>query len=94
MKKPLLIIGLLIGIIIALTLVQVWVSNRISTTGITLAKISDEISSYKRENALLSEDVLVNSSLTQIASSAAELGFVDVKSSVYINAPLPLAVVR
>ena len=71
---------------------QVIISNSLSTTGITLAKLEKELALYKKENILLQEKVLHISSLTHIASVASELGFVQEKSQVYLSTPLPLAV--
>lgn len=92
MKRPLLFIFFLFSIIMLLSVVQVVVSNRLSTTGLELAKMQEEIRLYKNENALLSERLLAASSLTQIASKAAELGFVEAKSPIVISAHVPIAV--
>lgn len=91
MKNPLFFIKCLGTIILVLSVVQVVVSNILSTTGITLSHLEDEIRVLKKENSALSEQVLTASSLTRIASSASELGFVDSKSYVFVTAPLPLA---
>lgn len=94
MTKPLLILGFLFTVIIALSLAHVVVSNSLSTTGIVLSKLEKQIDKYKKENALLSEYVLTQSSFTEIASQAAEMGFVHAKSQVYLSSPLPIAVHR
>lgn len=73
---------------------QVVASNRLSTTGIELEKIQSELAKYKKENAILEEKVLAASSLMNISKKAKELGFVESKSQVYINNPLPLALNR
>lgn len=94
MKKPISFITFLTCTILFLSIVQVVVSNRLSTAGTTLGKLQDEIKQYGTKNALLSEKLLIASSLMQIASSAANLGFVEGKSSVILTNPLPLAVKR
>lgn len=91
MKKPVIFIGINLAIIIALSLVQVVISNSISTTGIELGKLQDEISLLKKKNAVLHEQVLVASSLTNIASRAGELGFKDSSSPLVISREVPLA---
>ena len=91
MNKPYVVIIALVFVIISLTMVQVVVSNRLSTTGLALGKLEESISEYKNENTVLKEKVLIVSSLTYIASSAAKLGFVQTKTPVFLSTPLPLA---
>ncbi len=74
-----------------MSVVQVIVSNRLSTTGTELGELQDKITQYKKENAIIREKVLVASSLDHIASSAAELGFSDTNNHVFLSAPLPIA---
>jgi cell division protein FtsL len=89
MRKPIVFIILIITIVITLSIVQVTVSNSLSTTGIELAKIEEKITFYKRQNAILHEKVLVASSFTTIASKAAEMGFIDKQSRLFLpNSPL------
>lgn len=90
MKKPIIFIIAIICIIVSLSIVQVTVSNNLSTTGVELAKIEEKITFYKKENAVLKEKLLISSSLDSIASKAAELGFVEEKSRVFLSKP-PLA---
>lgn len=91
MKKPFLIILLNVFVIIILSLVQVVVANSISTTGIELGKIEQEVAVYKKKNAVLHEQVLISSSLTNIASVAGEMGFEESKKQLVIESPLPIA---
>ncbi len=91
MKKPLLFIGFNFIVITILSLIQVVVSNNISTTGIELGKLQDEISLLKKQNIVLREQVLISSSLTNIASRASEMGFKDSSSPLVISRNTPLA---
>jgi cell division protein FtsL len=91
MKRPRILITLILGIIIALSVVRIGIENSISTTGIELVALQESVEKYKKENALLSERYLEESSLTKIASVAAEKGFVQAKNQMYLSAPLPLA---
>ncbi len=91
MKKPLSFISFLVGIIIFLTVLQVVVSNRLSTTGFTLSKIQEEIISLRVENTRLAEQVLSDSSLTNVSSQAASLGFIEAKNPFFVSPQLPLA---
>ena len=72
-------------------MVRVTVENSISTTGIELMKLQEEVAAYKKDNALLQEKYLANSSLINIAAKARKKGFVDSTNQVYLSAPLPLA---
>lgn len=91
MKKPLFFISIIISIIIVLSIVQVAVANRISTTGVTLSKLQEELKIYKKENTYLHERILAASSLTTISEKAIGLGFTEVNNKVFLSAPLPLA---
>ncbi len=85
------LITIIISIVIVLSVVQVTVSNSLSTTGITLSKIEQETSLYKQENALLREKYLLYGSFTQIASKAAALGFIEGRSQVVVGNIVPIA---
>lgn len=91
MKKPILFVLFIIGTVFILSIVQVVVSNSLSTKGVSLGKLEDEKGAYKKENTLLKEKLLLASSYTNIASSAGTLGFVRSKAQVYLTSPLPLA---
>ncbi len=92
MKKAVTFITLVIGIIFVLSIIQIVVSNKLSTTGIVLGGLQDQIKTYKTENTLLAQQLLVLSSYNTIASSAADLGFITSKSPIVLSAPLPLAI--
>ncbi|OGH29383.1 MAG: hypothetical protein A3B41_01115 [Candidatus Levybacteria bacterium RIFCSPLOWO2_01_FULL_37_26] len=72
-------------IIILLSIVQAIVSNRLSTSGIVLGKIEEETRYYKTENAALAEGIFLETSLNNIASRAAVLGFVKEKSPLVLT---------
>lgn len=91
MKRPKLFIGLIFALVILLSVVRVSIENSISTTGIELVALNEELDEYKKDNYQLEEKYLRESSLTQIASRAAELGFVDTEKTVNLSTPLPLA---
>lgn len=85
------IIQSLILVTIVLTIVRIVVANSISTSGVELGKINENVNSYKLENYILSEKLLEQSSLSAIASEAAKLGFADTSDSFVLNNPLPIA---
>jgi hypothetical protein len=91
MKKPLFIIGFLGCITIALLLGRITLENSISTTGITLVDMQNEINTYKNENELLKVQYLSEASFTHIAAKAKKLGYIPVANEVDLTAPLPLA---
>lgn len=91
MKKPTLLVLFFVSIIIALSVVRVAILNSISTTGIELVNLQNELTVYKKQNVLLKEEYLAVSSLNEIDKKAKRLGFVDAKDHVYLSAPLPLA---
>ena len=92
MKKPALIITTLIFAILVLSIVRISVSNRISTSGIAIAGIEDQASTYKKENLVLQEQLLSISSYTEIASKAATIGFAPSKTNLVISSALPVAI--
>lgn len=94
MKKYNLIITVLILTTLFLFGARVIILNRMSTSGFAMSKINKESSFYKTQNAILSEYYLVGSSLTNLASAAAKLGFVEGKSNFVLTNLLPLAVKR
>ena len=91
MKRSLYLFSSLVTVIITLTIIHVVVSNMLSTTGIELEKLQTDLVKYKKENGIIQEQVLDQSSLSHIASAAATMGFINEKTPVVIEAPLPLA---
>ena len=92
MKKPTFIIFIILFLIVALSLMRVVVSNNLSTTGITLLRLENQLNSYKIENANLREKLLSVTSLFYISSESSQLGFVKNKNSFTLTKPLPLAI--
>lgn len=91
MKKSSVFITSIVFLVIVLSVIQVVVSNNLSTTGPVLSTFEQDLKTYKRENALLREKFLLASSLTNIASKAATLGFSEAKSQIVIKSSLPVA---
>lgn len=91
MKRPFLVIVFIIMIIVGLAIGQVAVSNRLSTAGIELENLQNETAMYKKENTLIEEKILEASSLQNLSKKAKSIGFVPVRSQVYLTNPLPLA---
>jgi hypothetical protein len=92
MKKPALIITTLVLTIVVLSVVKIFVSNRIATSGVVLGKVQEELLSYKLENTILSEKLYTLSSLTNIASKAYDLGYTDSKTDYVLSNQVPVAI--
>lgn len=92
MKKPIIFFTSVIMMVVILSVVQVVVSNSLSTTGIELSKIQKKRAFFARENAILRERLLTSSSLIYVASRAGELGFVEEKERMFINQAIPIAI--
>lgn len=91
MKKPLFLLGFLGMIVIALLLAQITLVNSLSTTGINLVDLQNQIDAYKKQNEILKVAYLQEASYTTIADKAKQLGYVPVKSEIDLAAPMPLA---
>lgn len=93
MKKPALIITFLIGIIISLSIIKAIVYNRLSTSGVFVGEVEEEINFYKTQNAILSEKLLTLSSLTNIKDRAKKEGFTNERTLfMVLKTSKPLAV--
>lgn len=87
MKRYMTLLFGMVGIIIVLFIVQISISNMLSTGGIRLSQIQQQIADYQRSNAILREQIYSQASLTNISSKADKLGFVaeDKKTALVIT---------
>ena len=69
MKKPIAILSVLIIAIVGLVGVRSVVANSLSTSGVELGSTQVETKKFKKENAILKEEILKYSSLNYISSS-------------------------
>lgn len=94
MKRGYIVITGLVLIIVMLSVVQISISNMLSTGGIQLAHVQAQIAEYQKENAILKEKIYSVASLTNIAEKADKLGYVPDtgKSTLVIANPAPLAI--
>lgn len=92
MKKEFVIGIATMLILLSVTILQIIISNSLSTKGIALSGIEAEIDSYKKENMQLNEKILFSSSLTHVASAAAAMGFSPEKDVVDISGVVPIAI--
>jgi cell division protein FtsL len=91
MRKPIVLITLLGILVVVLLIARITLVNSISTTGIKLVDLQNQISMYKKENELLKVQYLQAASYTSISTKAKQLGYVNVKSQIDLAAPLPMA---
>lgn len=90
MKKPMFVLGGLFAVVVALSLVRIYLVSTISTTGMTLVELQNQAKDIEKQNELLREQYLQAASLTTINAKAKEMGFIPVKSQLNMDAP-PLA---
>lgn len=92
MKKSHIIIIFLLGLIVSMSMIKGIVYNRLSTSGVFVGRVEDEIVYYKTQNAKLLEELLISTSLINIASKATEAGFVNDDSLMVLKTSNSLAV--
>lgn len=92
MKKCYIIIIFLLGLVICLSIGKAILHNALSTSGIYVSKAEREINFYKTQNAILSEEFLTASSLTNIIEKAKASGFTNENTLMVIKTSRPLAV--
>lgn len=91
MKKPMVLLGGLFGVVVMLSVVRITLVNSISTTGVELVDIQKQVDEVEKQNELLKEQYLQAASFTTIDKKAKEMGFAPAKSHLNMAAPLPLA---
>ena len=91
MKKPILIISILLVIVLSLAIVRIYISNQVATSGVILGQVQNEIDTYKIQNIQLSEKLYSQSSLTNISEEATKEGFVTQSSDFVLNGQVPVA---
>jgi cell division protein FtsL len=91
MKRPYFIIIFLLGLVVVLSVGKAILQNSFSTSGIIVSKAEQEISFYKTQNAILSEELLTASSLTAIIERANKSGFTSKNKLMVIKTSSPLA---
>jgi hypothetical protein len=92
MKKPYLIITILIGLISILSMGKAILQNNFSVSGILISEIEQKINYYKTQNAILSEDLLTASSLVNIIEKASGSGFTNENTLMVLKTSSPLAI--
>jgi len=91
MKKAILSIGILTLIVFGLSIVRIYISNQVATSGVLLGQIQEQSNSYKMENIQLAENLYTKSSLTNIADEALKDGYIEQKTDFVLNGQVPVA---
>lgn len=84
-KFPKKIIALIVFGLLTLTLVEIWVTNTAVSYGGKFEKLTDAEKSLMLENQILENQIAKSSSLNNIASKSAQLGFSFNPSVQYIR---------
>ena len=92
MKKPVIIIVTLVFVILTLSVIRIFISNNISTSGVVLGKVVEEYDKYRLENSIIAEKFYTMASLTDVSQKAYDLGYVDSKSDFVLNQKVPVAI--
>lgn len=91
MNKSRLLIIAILGAIVLLSIGKIATANMLATGGIDLDSMYTKIATLKKENMVMREKVYMKSSLTEVASEAATMGFVQEKTEAYVPASAPIA---
>ncbi|MFZ5366449.1 MAG: hypothetical protein ACOZBZ_04160 [Patescibacteria group bacterium] len=79
------------GMVLFLAFAKLLFANMLSTTGLRLANLSEQVSAVSAENSLLEEEIVKFSSLSRISSEAANLGFGKPSLVVNLTPEVPVA---
>ena len=85
------IIFLVFGLVLVLALAKIFFSNILSTAGLKLGGLEEQISYFERENNLLEEKTVRLSSLSRISKEAADFGFEKPSLVVNLTSEIPVA---
>ncbi|OGH11539.1 MAG: hypothetical protein A3B38_01895 [Candidatus Levybacteria bacterium RIFCSPLOWO2_01_FULL_36_13] len=91
MKKPTFIILVLILAVIILSVIRTYVANNIATSGVILSDVEIQKAKLETENAILSEKLYTQTSLSEISKKAEKLGFSENKKNFAISGQRPVA---
>lgn len=81
----------IIGLVIILSLIQLFISHRLATTGEIVKKLEAQASQIEQENALLEEEISQMGSLTEVSQKAEQLGLVRTSNILYLTSQIPVA---
>lgn len=94
MKKINFVVIILLIVAIAFEAINIYLSNKLAADSISVKKLEGELSNFEQKNRMVKSELLELTSFEQIASRAAEAGFVEVKEIITLSSPLQVAVNR
>jgi cell division protein FtsL len=86
--------SLILGLVLILSLVQLFISHRLATSGERVKEFEVRADQIKEENALLEEEVGQMGSLSRVSREAEKLGLVRTSSILYLTSQIPVALGR
>lgn len=94
MKKQIIVLGSMFLVVVVLTVTRAVISNNLSTAGVDLSRLDQEIDAYQRKNALLQEKILHASAYTTLEETAEKRGYEAMSKQIVLTSPLPIAYKR
>lgn len=79
------IIILPVVIILLVSVLEIWVVNRLATYGDQISQLQQREASLRMENELLENEIAEKSSLNQVDKASKSLGFEKVKNFEYVS---------
>lgn len=76
---------------VILEVVNIFLSNGVTTESIMATRMRDDLSALQEQNQNLRSEILQFTSFDTIASRAAQLGFVEGTQSISLNSPFEVA---
>lgn len=92
MKKSILLIIVLVVTVAALSIAKTYISNNVATSGVKLVEMEQEKARLKTENAIISQKLYTDASLTSVFQKAEKIGYVKKSSAYVLNSQIPIAV--
>lgn len=83
LRKKIIILPILI--ILLVSVLEIWVVNRLSTYGDQISQLQQREASLRMENQLLENEIAEKSSLIQVDKASKSLGFEKVKKFEYVS---------
>lgn len=79
------ILAVLLVLLFLVSLLEIWLVNRLATYGMEISKMQYSAEGLKRENQVLKNQIDEQASLTVNYQKAAELGFESIKNVYYLK---------
>lgn len=94
MKKYIFIVSILALTALVLEAVSLSQANKVAAESLEAGKLTEKITTLEEENSSLQSKIFEYTSFDSVASRAAELGYIETKSSISLYDELPIAINR